>query len=81
MAITQAPRQPLSLIILLKEFSCIIPEVSCSTPRLSCNMCEDHVSCFSIPDYDKSTTITNNTTLKSHWFKDYVKNKVLYSLY
>ena len=76
MALSQALRQALPLILLLKEFNCIFPEVSCSTPKFNCKVYEDNTACISIAESEKFTSRTKYITLKYHWFKEYDKKKV-----
>ena len=75
-AMSQALRQALPLILLLKEFNCIFPEESCSTPRFNCKVFKDNTACISIANSDKFTPRTEHLALMYHWFKEYAKKKM-----
>ena len=76
MTLSQALRQALPLILLLKEDNCTFPEVSCSTPKFNCKVYIDNTVCISIADSDKFTPRTKHIALKYHWFKEYAKKRV-----
>jgi hypothetical protein len=80
-AMSQALRQTLPLIHILKEFNCVFPEVAYSTPTFNCKVFEDNTACISIADSDKFTPRTKHIALKYHWFKEYAKRKVFDIMY
>ena len=80
-AMSQALRQALPLIHILKEFNCVFPEVAYTTPTFNCKVFEDNTACISIADSDKFTPRTKHIALKYHWFKEYAKRKVFDIMY
>ena len=68
-AMSQALRQALPLIHLLKEFNCVLPEVECSPPSFKCKVYEDNTACISIAESEKFTPRTKHIALKYHWFR------------
>ena len=75
-AMSQALRQALPLIHLLKEFNCVFPEVECSPPSFKCKVYEDNTVCISIAESEKFTPRIKHIALKYHWLREYAKRKV-----
>ena len=78
---SQALRQALPLIHILKEFNCVFSEVACSTPTFSCKVFEDNTVYISIVDSDKFTPRIKHIALEYQWFKECVNQKVFDIMY
>ena len=78
---SQALRQALSLIHLLKEFNFVFLEVECSPPHFESKVYEDNTASISIAESEKFTPRTKHIALKYHWFRTYAKLKVFGIMY
>ena len=78
---SQALRQALPLIRILKEFNCVFPEVAYYKHTFNCKVFDDNIAYIGIVDSDKFTLRTKYIALKYHWFKEYTKQKVFDIMY
>ena len=75
-ALSQAMREVLPLMELLKEINNVIP-LSLPTPKIHCKVFEDSTSCKAMAESDKFSPRTKHIAIKYHHFLRYVKDKTI----
>lgn len=75
-ALSQATREVLPLIELLKELDCVL-KVNQSKPSFYCEVFEDNRSTIAVATSNKFTPRTKHIALKYHHFRQFVRNKTI----
>jgi len=73
MALSQALREVIPLIQLLKEINEIFP-VTLDTPKIHCKVWEDNEGCISLATNGKFSPRTKHIAIKYHHFRQHIKS-------
>ena len=72
-ALSQAMREVLPMMTLLKEINKIFP-IGFKTPRIHCKVWEDNESCIKVAKNENFTPRTKHIAIKYHHFRSYVQD-------